>query len=169
MDGYYPWGPHGPQSSPNEVTPNPTAPYVPPPPEPAYEPPAPSPSPAYDPQPVGPDSSRPAAVQTTGYAGPPRPRKKNYAVALILTLIFGPLGLFYATKKGALTMLFLLVAVPVSLGMFGMLPGGSFSHPFTILDHSSVMDRMWSYSAFFSMLWALFAVNSHNASCKSQA
>jgi hypothetical protein len=90
-------------------------------------------------------------------------------MALILTFLFGPLGLFYATKKGALAMLFLLVAVPVALGVAGVLPGGSASHPFAILDHSSVMDRMWSISVVLSMLWSVIAVNRHNAALKTGA
>ncbi|SRR6266496_1763728 len=162
MDSY-PWGPHGPQSGPNQVTPNPTPAYVPPPPEPAYIPP-PSPSPSYGWQPSNPGESSGGAIP---YAGPVRPRPKRYVIALILAVFFGPLGLFYATKKGALAMLFLLLAVPVALSMAGVLPYGSVSHPLAILEHSSVMDPMWSLCALLSMLWSVVAVNRHNAALKT--
>src|SRR5690349_10949457 len=109
--GTFPWGPNGPETGPNEVTPNPTPSYVPPPPTPSYEPPASS---------WGAPVSGPAyyggnSVPYTGpvYSGPIKPRRKHYFLALFLTFLFGPLGLFYASKKGALAVLFLLVAVPV--------------------------------------------------------
>ncbi len=158
--GNYPWGPHGPQSGPNEVTPNPTPAYVPPP-TPSYDPP---PTPSYGSPSTGPVSYGGGPVQ---YAGPIQPRPKGYFVALILTVLLGPLGLFYATKKGALAMLFFLVAVPVALSSAGVLPFGSASHPFAILDHSSVMDRMWSISVTLSMLWSVLAVNHYNAALKA--
>jgi hypothetical protein len=160
--GSFPWGPHGPQSGPNEVTPNPTPAYVPPASTPEY----------YAPPPSNPVYYGGGPVQYSGpvqYTGPIRPRRKGYITALILTFLFGPLGLFYATKKGALAMLFLLVAVPVALGVVGVLPGGSPSHPFAILDHSSVMDRMWSIAVVFSMLWSVLAVNRYNAAVKARS
>lgn len=163
--GDYPWGPHGPQSGPNQVTPNPTPAYVPPPSTPDYFTPAYAPpsTPAYYPAPG------PVSYSAGAYQGPIKRRAKHYFVALILTFLFGPLGLFYATKKGALTMLLLLVAVPVVLGMVGVLPGGSPNHPFSILDHSSVMDRMWSISVVFSMLWSMIGVNRYNAALKARS
>lgn len=161
--GNFPWGPHGPQTDANTVTPNPTPAYVPPAPEPDYVPPAPGPS-------YAPTTSGPVSYGGGGaaqYTGPVRPRPKRYWLAVILTFVFGPVGLFYATKKGALAMLFLLIAVPVGLGAIGVLPGGSAAHPFAILDHSSVMDRMWSLSVVLSMLCSVAAVNRHNAALKA--
>jgi hypothetical protein len=61
---------------------------------------------------------------------------------LLLAFLFGPLGLFYATKKGALGMLLFLVGVPVALSAMGVSTFGSASHPFAVLDHGSVMDPM---------------------------
>jgi hypothetical protein len=145
--GSYPWGPHGPQTGPNEVTPNPTPAYVPP------------PMPSYDAPMPGPLSYGGGAQ----YSGPVQPRSKGYFAALILTFFFGPLGLFYATKKGALAMLLFLVGVPVVLSNIGVLPFGSAQHPFAVLDHSSVMDGMWKISVVFSMIWAVMAVNRYNA------
>jgi len=165
--GNYPWGPHGPQTGPNEVTPNPTPAYVPPP-MPEYVAP-----PTYVPQ--TPYYGAPAAGAVSygggsvGFAGPIRPRPKGYVVALILTFLFGPLGLFYSTKKGALAMLVFLVGVPVGLSAIGPLPFGSASHPFAVLDHSSVMDGMWSLSVILSMFWAAIAVNRHNAELEAHS
>jgi hypothetical protein len=162
--GNYPWGPHGPQTGPNEVTPNPTPAYVPPPdPTPAYYP---APAPSYGAPAQGPVASGGGSL---AYRGPIRPRPKGYFVALLLTFLFGPLGLFYATKKGALAMLLFLVGVPVALSAMGVLPFGSASHPFAVLDHGSVMDPMWKISAILSMLWAVIAVNRRNAGMQASS
>ena len=163
--GNYPWGPHGPQSGPNEVTPNPTPAYVPPPPNPtpAYYP---TSTPAYGAPTAGPASYGGGSVS---YSGPILPKRKGYFMALILTFLLGPLGLFYATKKGALAMLLFLVGVPVALSAAGLLPFGSASHPFAVLDHSSVMDGMWRISVAFSMAWSVVAVNSHNSALKARS
>jgi hypothetical protein len=150
--GNYPWGPHGPQSGPNEVTPNPTPAYVPPP-MPSYD------APVYgSPGPVG---------SGGGFVAHSGPRRKGYFFPLILALLFGPLGLFYTSGKGALAMLLFLVGVPVGLSVIGVLPFGSVNHPFAVLDHSSVMDGMWKISVVFSMVWAAVAVNRHNARIKA--
>jgi len=152
--GNYPWGPHGPQSGPNEVTPNPTPAYVPP------------PMPSYD----APAHGSPGPVAGGGgFVGYSGPRRKGYVVALILTFLFGPLGLFYASRKAALAMLLFLVGVPVLLSVIGVLPFGSVSHPLAALDHSSVMDGMWKVSVVFSMVWAVVAVNRYNAGIKASA
>jgi len=151
----YPFGPHGPQSGPNQVTPNPTAAYVPPPMA-SYQAPA------------------PIVGGATSYGGgyvpvASGPTRKRYWLAMILTLVFGPIGLFYASKKGALIVLFLLFAVPIGLGMAGMLPGGSMEHPFAILDHDSVMDPMWARAVVLSMIWAVVAVWRYNAEVKAES
>jgi hypothetical protein len=156
--GTYPWGPHGPQSGPNEITPNPTPSYVPPPSAPAYAPPA-------SPVSYGGGSYGVASNSAGQFAA--GPRSKHYLIALILTFLFGPLGLFYASKKGALLVLFILIGLPVTLGVLGVLPGGSPAHPFSILDHDSVMTRMWSLCVVISMLWSVPAVWRHNAALKA--
>ena len=149
----HPWGPHGPQAGPNQVTPNPTPAYVPP--ASSFE--------SYGPSSV---TYNIGSGPMPGYKGP---RKKGYIVALILTFLFGPLGLFYASKKGALVLLFLLFAVPITLGAIGLLPGGSMNHPFAILDHEAIMEPMWSFFAFVSIVWSVIAVNRFNAREKAKA
>ena len=86
--GSYPWGPHGPQSGPNQVTSNPTPAYVPPPAAPSWTP------------TVQGGGYGGGPVANTGYvATPSGPRKKHYVLAVILAAIFEPVGLFYASKK----------------------------------------------------------------------
>lgn len=163
--GNYPWGPHGPQSGPNQVTPNPTPAYVPPPPEPAYYPPS--------------SGGGQTSYSGSGYVAPSgntvgvgygghTPGPKRYWLALVLASFFGPLGLFYATKKGALIMLLLLVGVPVSFSVIGVLPYGSMAHPFAILDHDGIMNQMWCFSVVLSMIWSIVGVRRYNAALKQK-
>ena len=155
---YYPWGPHGPQGGPNQVTPNPTPAYVPPP----------------MPQPVSYGTPAPATYSgggggTVGYQGTYTytPRPKHYWLALFLSLVFGPLGLFYASKKGALILLVLLFAVPYSLATLGAWPGTFHRHPLLILQHDAVMNRMWSICVFLSVVWSMFGVRRYNKALKA--
>jgi len=153
--GSYPWGPHGPQSGPNQVPPNPTPAYVPPPAAPTYYPQ--SPAPAY--------YSGPA--QNTTYV-PTGPRKKHYVLAIILALLLGPLGLLYASKKGALILLVLLFALPITLAAMGSYPFVPPSHPLRVLQYDFVMDRMYSICVFFSVIWSTVGVYRRNAWVKAQ-
>jgi hypothetical protein len=155
----YPWGPHGPQSGPNEVTPNPTPAYVPP----AHD------AGAYDAYNAG--SYAPPATYSggtrasTGGGYAPTtytPRPKSHVVAMILSFLFGPFGLFYASKKGALVMLLLLFGVPVALAMQGAWGPAFHRHPLEILGHDAVMNRMWSVAVFFSVVWSVIGVRSYN-------
>jgi hypothetical protein len=78
-----PWGPHGPQLPAHSVTPNPTAST----PDPASS--WSNPSPSYDPN-------------TMAYGGPVDgcggPRNRSIILAVVLPLLFGPLGLLYAIR-----------------------------------------------------------------------
>lgn len=102
---FYPWGPHGPTSeNPNEI-PNPTppwkhAPLTPP----SFE--TPGGAPASGPMPAGSGS---IASGSTGRA------HKSVFLAFLLALLFGPLGLFYASWKGALFLLFAAPPLMVAL------------------------------------------------------
>jgi len=158
----YPWGPHGPRVDPHSVTPNPTASYV----EPAWQSqpyPAPSaPAPGY----YGSAApSQPSAAGATNFAlGGRRNFRKSYLLAVVLVFFFGPLGLFYATKKGALLMLAVLVGVPIALCYLGIVPGTVRGNPYSVLDNYAVMNRMWTYSVVLSLLSSVIAVRAHNAS-----
>jgi hypothetical protein len=149
--GTYPWGPHGPQSGPNQVTPNPTPSYVPPPPQAPYVPPS---GPGFG-------GGGQVPVQYTGTIAT-GPRKKGYIVALILALFFGPLGLFYASKKGALILLAILATVPLVLSFGGMLPGGVPRNPFEVWSYDFVMDPIWAVLVVVSAIWAIFGVRAFN-------
>jgi hypothetical protein len=65
---------------------------------------------------------------------------KSLPLAIVLTLIFGPLGLFYVTIPGAIIMLFVTFA-------FGIVFLGS----------------GFLYSWPLCMIWAYLAVDSHNS------
>lgn len=147
----YPWGPHGPQSGPNQVTPNPTPAWVPP-------PPMASPGP-FVPQASGPSAS--AGGASTSYPINYAPRPKHYWLALILAAIFGPLGLFYASKKGALLLLVLLFAVPYTLASMGVWPVFH-RHPLDVLGNDRVMDGMWRLCVLASLVWCVFGVRRYN-------
>ena len=67
-------------------------------------------------------------------------KQKSLVVALILTFLFGPLGLLYATVPGALILLVLTLVVGFFTLGIGFIVG-------------------W----LASMIWAVFAVNSHNS------
>ncbi len=149
--GNFPWGPHGPQTGPNQITPNPTAPYVPPPAAPAYFPPT---VPMQGPVGYGPPNA-------PAYYGP---TKKHYWIALPLAFILGPIGLFYASKKGALILLIAWFGVPVGLTATGVLSFASPAHPFDILGNHFVMTSMWSLCTCLSLVWSIFGVHRHNAS-----
>jgi hypothetical protein len=149
--GSYPWGPHGPQSGPNQVTPNPTPSYVPPP-----------AAPTYYPQPQAP-AYYGGAAQNTGYVGVASgPRKKHYVLAAILALLFGPLGLLYASKKGALIALVLLFGVPITLAAMGAYPFVPPSHPIRVIQYDVVMNRMYSSCLLLCLIWSVAGVYRHN-------
>ena len=155
--GTYPWGPHGPQSGPNEVTPNPTPAYVPPPSSTDWS--APASTPSYG---GGPTYSGGGAV---GYTGP---HTKSYFFAILLSAIFGPLGLFYATKKGALVMLLLLFGYPIALTALGHAPGVyEAGNPISIIGNDAVMNGVWRIAMPVSVIWSIFAVASHNRAVKA--
>ena len=79
------------------------------------------------------DNAAPTQVVMVG-------KTKSLAVALILTFLFGPLGLLYATVPGALILLVLTIIVGFFTLGIGFIVG-------------------W----LASMIWAVLAVNSHNA------
>ena len=66
-------------------------------------------------------------------------QKKSMGVALILTILFGPLGLLYATVPGGLVLLLLTFVIGIATLGVGFLFG-------------------W----IVSIIWAVIAVNSHN-------
>lgn len=152
--GSYPWGPHGPRSGPNQVTPNPTPAWVPPPAAPTYNP---------QPQSYGHAPSSYGGGQSTGYVAT-GPRKKSYVLALILAALFGPLGLFYASKKGVLIILALLFAVPVTLAAMGAYRFVPANAPWQVIQYDRVMNGMYSICVFCCLIWSVIGVWRRNKS-----
>jgi len=155
--GSFPWGPHGPQSGPNQVTPNPTPAYVPPPP---MESPGSFGVPA-------PASYGGGGGGVVGYQGTYTPGPKHYWLALPLTFFLGPLGLFYASKKGALLLLVLFFAGPYLLASYGPSLGIFPRHPQFALQRAMI-NQMWSLCVVLSMIWSVVAVRLHNKALKAR-
>jgi len=91
---------------------------------------------------------------------------KHYWLGLILAAIFGPLGLFYASKKGALLLLVLLFAVPYTLATLGGWHGAFLRHPLNVLGNDRVMDGMWRLCVLGSLVWCVFGVRRYNKQFK---
>ncbi len=67
---------------------------------------------------------------------------KNVGIAIILTVLFGPLGMFYSTVKGAIIMM--VVALVLAVCTFFIGGAGAF--------------LAWP----FCVIWAGVAANNHN-------
>ena len=153
--GSYPWGPHGPQSGPNQVTPNPTPAWVPPP--------APSggswspPAPSYG---GGGGGAAPnyGGVAAGGYVR----RKKSYILGVILPALFGPFGLMYVTFRGALLMVGLMLATPYMLARMGAYGPAFQRMPLNIIGREAVMNGWWTLAAMISLVWCVIGVWRHN-------
>ena len=159
MGANYPWGPHGPQAGPNQVTPNPTPAYVPPP-APSGGSWAPAPSVPYS----GGGGGNYAGSGTA--AGTYTPRPKSYVLALILGAVFGPFGLLYVSARGALLLLLLLGGVPVTLAKLGAYGPALHRFPLEVLGRDAVMNPMWRLCVMASLVWAVIGVWRHNRRLK---
>jgi hypothetical protein len=95
--------------------------------------------------PAGPVPNMPANSAVAW--GPPLIFPKKVWVAVVLCLLFGPLGLFYATKKGALILIGILLAVPMV------------THS---LDNGPFMGLWLEGSMVVSLIWSVVAVKLHN-------
>jgi hypothetical protein len=85
------------------------------------------------------------------WKAPPVQRPKSLVKAVLLALIFGPIGLAYASRRGALVIFGLLV-------LAGALSGGMRG-----LDNESVMGPLWQIAAVASVAWAVIATRAFNA------
>ena len=79
---------------------------------------------------------------------------KSVGIALLLTLLFGPLGLLYASVVGTLVVLIGMPLLAVLLGVL-LASGG---HLMGALGLLGVLPMMWVAS----LVWAVLAVNAHN-------
>ncbi len=145
----YPWGPHGPQSSAHQVTPNPTQSYAPPPPMQAYNPVVQGGGGGY----TGGGSYAPVD------SGPPR---KSYVLAVILSGVFGPLGLFYANAKAA-KILLLVIAADVVVHVVSA-PAGAVSRAgglLSFIGDNAALEGAWTLATGCSVVLALLGVRSY--------
>jgi hypothetical protein len=94
------------------------------------------------------------------------PKPKSYVLALILSCLFGPFGLFYASKKGALIVFLLMLAVPVALSSMGAYGPAFHRQPLEIIGRDAVMNRFWTLAVFCSLIWAVIGVRRYNKQFK---
>jgi hypothetical protein len=82
---------------------------------------------------------------------------KSIGIAIILTILFGPIGLFYASVSGALIMI-LVPIFPILLLVFG------FSQDNSILVNLSLGLLLIFALTYWliSIIWAVISVNSYN-------
>jgi len=84
--------------------------------------------------------------------------KKSLGLAVVLTLFFGPLGLFYATVSGGLIM----CLAPFIL--FGILIFGAFADSTFLVASSFFLIMIFAISYWvICVIWAATAVSSHNS------
>src|SRR5262249_19595902 len=86
---------------------------------------------------------------------PPRPQRKGIITGFLLTAVFGPLGLFYASKKGAVVLLLALCFIPFLVNH----PLSSGSRPELLLAQQiEAMRVLWPISVVPSVIWSVVAV-----------
>ena len=83
---------------------------------------------------------------------------KSVGLAIILTIFFGPIGLFYASVSGAL---FLILGIPLIIGIyFGV---GLINVDYTIIFSSIVVLIVFLvFEWLISIIWSVVAVNNYN-------
>ncbi|TAL27981.1 MAG: hypothetical protein EPN97_15630 [Alphaproteobacteria bacterium] len=82
---------------------------------------------------------------------PPVARSKSMVLSVILAMLFGPIGLLYASRKGAAVVAALMVGA-------GLVQGGSLH---ALLD-DAVMNPIWVVARIISIVWAAGAVIAYN-------
>jgi hypothetical protein len=81
---------------------------------------------------------------------PAGPYTKGYITAVLLAALFGPFGLLYTTRKGALFLLAVFAAIGYYLG------GEDF------LDKESIMGPMTLWGRGLAIVWTIFAARAFN-------
>lgn len=92
---------------------------------------------------------------------------KSVGVALLLTIFFGPVGLFYASIRGALILIFGVPTVAVILGGLGMAAGHN--NQAMGLGAFGLIVLVLALSYPVSIIWAVTATNAYNKKLLSQA
>lgn len=87
---------------------------------------------------------------------------KSKGIAAVLALLFGPIGLFYATVSGGLMMLFVIPLLTVFLAI------AFWSNTFGVLIISSIIFLCVFYNL-ICMIWAIIAVDKYNNKILAEA
>ena len=96
--------------------------------------------------------SRPAHIVVTS--------TKSIGIAIILSIFFGPFGLFYASVKGAI---FMLLGVPIILAVLAAFAGGhSGAGNSGALFGLGMIPVIIALEYLGSIIWAAIAVNKYN-------
>lgn len=83
---------------------------------------------------------------------------KNVGLAIILTIFFGPIGLFYASVSGAL---FLIFGIPIIFII--LLSVGLINVNIAILFSSiAILIFFLAFEWLISIIWSVIAVNKYN-------
>ena len=99
------------------------------------------------------DSNAPA-TGVPAYNGPVYRPYKSMVAAAALPILFGPLGLFYASPKGAVIVIAALFAIPMATGS---------------LDNPAVIVPLLQGSYVVSIVWSLVAIRAYNKAAANNA
>lgn len=97
--------------------------------------------------------------------------EKSWGVSILLTLFFGPLGLFYATKKGAFIMLvvsFILLTIHASISTFALkriIDTGPSDYLRMLYALNEIIIAMIPIAC---TVWGMIAVNKYNQALTSE-
>ncbi len=94
-------------------------------------------------------------------------QEKSVGISLLLTLLFGPLGLFYSTVKGGLIMTF-LYPVFIGLSVFVLIGGAAFDNPELILGSFAVIIIALIFYTAICLVWSVTAVNHYNEKIRAE-
>jgi hypothetical protein len=109
-------------------------------------------------------------VGTDGaYVGAGGPRGKSYLLAVILSTLFGPLGLLYSSKMmgvlGLVTFSFLVYTQVAHVPAAVISASGGFMN---FMANNALLDHMWSVFVFWSVVLAIIGVFRYNRAIKKK-
>ena len=104
----------------------------------------------------GPMHSGPAVQPYEG------PQPKGLVRSLLLSGVFGPVGLFYASKKGAMLILLALLAIPAFVNSHTMVGGSTAGSSSLLVLEIEGVRALWPISILCSLVWSIAAIRIHN-------
>ena len=104
------------------------------------------------------------AANSVAYSGPPYvgPQPKGLIRGLLYSAVFGPLGLFYGSKKGAMLILVALFAIPAFVNSQSMAGAGTAGSSSLLVFEIEGVRALWPISVLCSVVWSILAISSHN-------